>query len=631
MKQSSPPILRILVSFSVVLLAACQAPVGVRRADPTRVERELTGNIISAGHLSVKTRNALRWAAADAEYASDPGGVIEKLEPLILAGSLRGDERIHSLFVALAEVSFEQGLRQKSPAYFMQSVVYAWAYLFPKNPSIKLSTTNSQVQLAINLYNRGLTRAFVSNKVMELKPRSGVVKLPHGEIEVVLDEASIHWRKRILTGLTVASELEVRGMRNRYRTPGLGVALAASVEADPDGPPPGDRMIEGLKVPACALLLFTNFWEGLESGRFQAELAIHVGFDGESVDFNGVVVPLALEPTAAFAYTLAENAPWAREFKGFFRGNLDVGSGDGLSSLQPYQPGRIPVVLVHGTASSPARWAELLNDLMADPAIRDRFQFWLFTYNTGNPIAYSGWLLRKALRETVDALDPDDQDDALDHMVVMGHSQGGLLTKLAVINSGSLFWDLFSDTPIEEMKLKPESRELIEGSIFVEPVAEIERVVFIATPHRGSFAAASGLAQFLGRLAKSPANILDAVSDMANQDEEGAALRVVDRVDGSVANMNPGNPVLRTLLEIPISEEVQAHSIIAVRGKGPVEERSDGVVTYRSAHLDDVESEFVIESGHSVQDHPKVSLEVRRILHLHIGDHVYGTTTVEMR
>ena len=200
-----------------------------------------------------------------------------------------------------------------------------------------------------------------------------------------------------------------------------------------------------------------------------------------------------------------------------------------------------------------------------------------------------------------------------------------------IINSGSLFWDLVSDTPIEEMNLKPESRELIEGSMFVEPVAEIERVVFIATPHRGSFAAASGLAQFVGRLAKSPANILDAVSDVANQDEEGAALRVIDRVDGSVANMNPGNPVLQTLLEIPISEDVQAHSIIAVRGKGPVEEGSDGVVTYHSAHLDDVESEFVIESGHSVQDHPKVSLEIRRILHVHIGDDVNGATAVEIR
>jgi pimeloyl-ACP methyl ester carboxylesterase len=631
MMKSSRPDFRLLVAFFVVLLAACQTPVGVRRANPTRVERELTGNIISTGQLSVETRNALRWAGAEDEYASDPGALIEYLEPLVLSGSLRGDDKIHSLFAGLAELSFEQGLRQKSPAHFMQSVVYAWAYLFPKNPSIELNPIDSRVQLAINLYNRGLTRVFASSEVKELRPRAGVLKLPNGEIDVAIDEASLRWRKRILTGLTLASELEVRGMRNRYRTPGLGVALAASMENDPDNPPPADWMLETLKVPACALLLFSDFWDGLESGHFRATLTIYVGFDEEKVNFNGVEVPLAMEPTAAFAYTLAESAPWARELKGFFRGNLDVGSGDGLSGLQPYRPGRIPVVLVHGTASGPARWAELLNDLMVDPTIRNRFQFWLFTYNTGNPIAYSGWLLRKALREIVDALDPDDRDDALDQMIVIGHSQGGLLTKLVVIHSGSRFWDLFSDTPIEDMNLKPESRDLIEGSLFVEPIPEVERVVFIATPHHGSVAAASGLAQFLGRLAKTPANLLDAVSDLVNQDEEGAALRVVDRVDGSIANMSPGNPVLKTLAGIPVSEGVHVHSIIAARGQGPLEDRSDGVVTYTSAHLPDVESEFVIESGHSVQDHPKASLEIRRILHLHIGEHVESLTTIEPR
>ena len=53
------------------------------------------------------------------------------------------------------------------------------------------------------------------------------------------------------------------------------------------------------------------------------------------------------------------------------------------------------MVFVHGTASSAARWADLVNDLLSDPRIRDTFEFWFFTYDTSNPIVYSAARLRK--------------------------------------------------------------------------------------------------------------------------------------------------------------------------------------------------------------------------------------------
>ena len=61
-------------------------------------------------------------------------------------------------------------------------------------------------------------------------------------------------------------------------------------------------------------------------------------------------------------------------------------------------------------------------------------------YNTGNPIAYSAMLLRDALSQLVKALDPDGKETGLKRMVVMGHSQGGLLTKMTVIDSGTHLW-----------------------------------------------------------------------------------------------------------------------------------------------------------------------------------------------
>ena len=101
-------------------------------------------------------------------------------------------------------------------------------------------------------------------------------------------------------------------------------------------------------------------------------------------------------------------------------------------------------MLVHGTASSAARWAEVVNDLSSDPRIRDRFEFWFFSYETGNPIPYSALQLRQALEQAVASLDPAGEDMALRDMVLIGHSQGGLLVKMAAVDTGSRLWDAIS-------------------------------------------------------------------------------------------------------------------------------------------------------------------------------------------
>src|SRR6185369_1817881 len=96
----------------------------------------------------------------------------------------------------------------------------------------------------------------------------------------------------------------------------------------------------------------------------------------------------------------------------------------------------------------------MVNDLMDDPFIREHYQFWAFTYDSGNPILYSAYRLRKLLSDDLKVLDPDGTDPALQQMVVIGHSQGGLLTKLTAVNSGDRFWRNMSRKPFEEIELK---------------------------------------------------------------------------------------------------------------------------------------------------------------------------------
>ena len=189
---------------------------------------------------------------------------------------------------------------------------------------------------------------------------------------------------------------------------------------------------------------------------------------------------------------------WEVELGGFFRPGssakllqipTDRTDDDGLFLLEPYRPDRIPVVLVHGTVSSPARWAELVNELRGDRRIRDHFQLWLFHYDTGNPIAYSTGLLRRALQTTLRELDPSGAAPALHRMVIVGHSQGGLLAKLTVIDSGTRFWDRISQKPVDALRVNEEVKEILRESLFFNREPFVENVIFVATPHQGSYVA----------------------------------------------------------------------------------------------------------------------------------------------
>ena len=201
----------------------------------------------------------------------------------------------------------------------------------------------------------------------------------------------------------------------------------------------------------------------------------------------------------------------------------------------------------------------------------------------------------------------------------MGHSQGGLLTKLLVVDSGDTFWNLVSDESPDEIDLKPESRDILEGSLLVKPLETVKRVIFLSTPHRGSRLATLGPARLLGRLVRSPANIVNATVDLLGGNADAEARRRLKRGGGSIGNMSPSSEFIQALARLPIAPPVHAHSIIGVK-KEPKESGGDGVVSYQSAHLDGVESELVVRSGHSSQSNPLVVREVRRILLEHLSE-----------
>jgi len=374
-----------------------------------------------------------------------------------------------------------------------------------------------------------------------------------------------------------------------------------------------------MKLPMTAVLRLDRPRRQLAQRQLHATLDLYNTHDVDTTAITAKTVPLETDDTAVLAYVLASPEIWERELKAFFSGVFSESTPTHLASIDAYRPGRIPVVFVHGTASSVGRWGDMVNDLLDDPRIRDRYQFWFFTYDTGNPVLYSAALLREALREAVHKLDPAGMDPALSEMVVIGHSQGGLLAKALVVDTGDRVWDAIAYKSFDQVDLSPERRDLLRRAVFIEPLPYVRRVVFIATPHRGSYLTEYPVTELLGRFLTLPVRIVQTAADLARNAGDF-------KVDpgklgsGSLFGMTPNNPVLQTMAATPIASGVRANSIIAVAGNGPVEGSNDGVVEYSSSHLDGVDSEYIVRSTHSVQSNPYAIEEVRRILLVHAAD-----------
>jgi pimeloyl-ACP methyl ester carboxylesterase len=176
----------------------------------------------------------------------------------------------------------------------------------------------------------------------------------------------------------------------------------------------------------------------------------------------------------------------------------------GLAPARPYSRGKIPVILIHGLGSSPKSWAPMIEALEADPSLRERYQFWTFGYATCAPILYSAHLLRQDLRAARGRLDPDGTDPAFDHMILVGHSMGGLLAKMMAQDSRSYLWELRSAQPFEKLVGPPEDRDLLREMVFFKSQPEVRRLIFIATPHRGSRLDRGIIRRVGGRLCRLP-------------------------------------------------------------------------------------------------------------------------------
>jgi pimeloyl-ACP methyl ester carboxylesterase len=414
------------------------------------------------------------------------------------------------------------------------------------------------------------------------------------------------WNLDLIKQFYSADEFVVRGLSTRNRDSGLGAPLIAVTKKV-------GKFQEQLRAPATVFLRVTGDVRDWSAGKLTATLELYATFDTTHIEVNGRSVPLQTDTTAPIAQGLNNSAVWNLGLAQFFSANLQEKTG--IRRMEPYTPGQIPVVFVHGTASSPVWWAEMWNTLNADPVLRKHYQFWMFNYASGNPITYTAGILRNDLMEQVRTLDPDGKDPALRQMVIIGHSQGGLLAKLTATDTGDKLWQLFSKTNIDELNIDPKTLGLLRTNFFFKPLPCVSRVIFIATPHRGSYQNTSFVQRFLNRFMEFPSDVVEGTASLLQlKDTIQLPESVKNGVPSSLNGMATDNPFMLTLADIPVAPGIKCNSIIAIKGNDQPPNGADGVVKYTSAHVDYAESEFIVRSGHSCQGNPLTIEEVRRIL-----------------
>jgi pimeloyl-ACP methyl ester carboxylesterase len=598
------------------LLSGCTTPIGATRTSTDRAYRQTYDNAVSHNRPSRETQAILfRFDQLD-KFDDAPDETLR----LLHAKAVQSGDR--DLLFALSELNYltgerlRQSLRTWDPRdardYYLASAVYAWLFLLGDPTSSEPTAFDQRFRTACDLYNYSLGWALTARRSTNAVAilTGGTRRLSIGQIDIDFTQPAFPWPLSDFKEFLLAGQFNVRGLAVRNGQPGLGAPLIAVTK-------PALEISLSRSFPATVLLRVNGGLKELSDGTCRGSLELYGAYDATSVQVGTNSIPLETDTTTPIAYSLNQSTIWRLGMLQFLSAQERIPTG--IYPLQPPQPGRIPVVFVHGTFSSPVWWVQMVNTLMADAELRERCQFWYFIYNSGNPVAYSAVKLREALTAEVKQLDPNGQDPALQQMVVIGHSQGGLLTKLTVTDTGDRLLNVLLKTNrLDNLKLTERQQQFMREYAVYQPLPFVKRVVFISTPHRGSYLANS-LARRLARAFLTlPSTLLDHAGTFTGLAEKLDFPKELRGVPTSLDGMSPRNPFLAELASIPVAPGVKSHSIIPVKGNGDYHEGKDGVVAYQSAYLENVESELVVRGPHSCQGMPPTIEEVRRILHEHL-------------
>jgi pimeloyl-ACP methyl ester carboxylesterase len=622
----------------------------------------------------VKVRDTPKNPLAGTLDLLSPGGpkptprTMQLLRRYDLAGDLKGDQaallarlediqrrepnREHEY--AMAEIAYitasqsEKIHKARALEFYGTALIHAYRYLFEHEEALAANPYDPQFRGASDLYNQSLEGMLrLVQRDGELRPgMSRTIKTANHTCTFTVVMHGTGWHEEDIDQLRFVSDYHVAGLRNHYHTYGLGVPLIASRKKHENQEAAERFYPPNVCFPLTAFLRvetpgFNQTGTARSAATITASLhsrpvpansdptsptfvlELYDPLDRQSIAVAGREIPLEADLSTPLAYFL--NQPQFQDAKLSTRGLLNPGDArriQGLYMLEPFDPEKMPVVMVHGLWSSPITWMEMYNDLRSDPLVRQHYQFWFYMYPTGQPFWASATQMREDLAIMRRTLDPSRALPALDQMVLVGHSMGGLVSKLQTVESADAFWQTMSERPFAQLHADEETVRTLASTFFFRPNPAVRRVVTLGTPHRGS-EFANEVTQWLGKkLITLPATMLDGRNQLIAANRGFFRRNAPLDIKTSIDSLDPDSPVLPVLLAAVPGPWVSYHNVV---GRDPdpgwreyLVGDGDGVVSLTSARLDQMRqlrSQIIVLADHiSVHRHPQSILEVRRVL-----------------
>ncbi len=602
----------ILLSAAILLITGCNSHVELFHVGHAG-RKDYNDRLVSLNGISSNTTNLLGNYLLSDLLKKNPEQFIPTLERL-LDGDRKQEVRIALAETALLIAEKKIDVPDCAVGYYLTVLIHTQNYLTDMINTQGSDFFNPDIQVAIRAYNIALAELFTYLQERKLHTSNSFELTAAGGqlVRFAAPQYKLPVKKEHIRTFHLCADYRTGNLTHNNRRFGLGVQLICELG---DNAMPETVFAEEQVIPGT-LIIDTRKESGTNK-QYTASLLFLDSRSTDTIPVKNFMLPLALDFSTPLAY-MVRKPPAVNFLKRAFLIDTAV-AYEGLYHLEPHHDDRIPVVLVHGLMSDIRTWMQMLNTLLSDPVLRKHYRFMGYTYSSGNPIVYSASNLRKALDKEREKLQRDGRNiKNFDRMVVIGHSMGGLLTRMLISSSDEKLLNDYLGRDFYK-NLRPDHQTLVRELLFFKPHISIQRVVFIAVPHRGAALADSWLGHAAASMVKLPKAIIDFNKDLLDSlvnSNNNRFLKKTGILTG-IDNLSPENSALSLMRQMPMAD-IPLHSIIGNKSKGNIPGGSDGVVPYHSSHLNEVRSEKVVYSGHSVQQNPLAIQEIRRILREHL-------------
>ena len=257
--------------------------------------------------------------------------------------------------------------------------------------------------LIVSLYNRAVSELLAGGG------HGGNLAKRAAALGITLEPASADLATRFDRVLD-ADSLAFTGFVTRHRRFGIGAAFVGVIDERPDHWKHARAMDGGYAQAITVLLDFD------EDGTATLQV---VDSSTPEIIAGDRTLPLHADFTAPYAWQLDQVRRRPRG-SGQAPPRTDAATDGGLLLLEPFDPGRIPLLMINGEWTSPQPWRDVTNEILATPQLRRKYQVWNYFSPTGADELDSNGTLRIDLTGFIAELRAAYGSGAVQPLVVVG-------------------------------------------------------------------------------------------------------------------------------------------------------------------------------------------------------------------